>query len=332
MSKLNSVTYAIVAPHIRQLPAKSAKVAILIPCYNEELTIAEVIKEFKTALPNADVYVFDNNSSDRTVGKATEAGAVVYEESRQGKGYVVQTMFREIEADIYVMIDGDGTYPVISVNQLIEPVMNGRADMVVGTRLHVTSDSMFRIPNLLGNFMYKILVNKLFRVRLTDILSGYRVFNRRLVRSLPLFKGGFETEAEMTIKALERGFTIKEIPVNLGVRPEGSFSKIRLLHDGWLILMTIFTLLRDYKPFTFFGLFGLSLIFLGLIPGVSVTIEFFRTGLVPRLPSAVLAMGLELSGLISIFVGFILHTIASRFQELDRQNQVLFEEVCRQRR
>ena len=197
MSKLNSVTYAIVAPHIRQLPAKSAKVAILIPCYNEELTIAEVIKEFKTALPNADVYVFDNNSSDRTVGKATEAGAVVYEESRQGKGYVVQTMFREIEADIYVMIDGDGTYPVISVNQLIEPVMNGRADMVVGTRLHVTSDSMFRIPNLLGNFMYKILVNKLFRVRLTDILSGYRVFNRRLVRSLPLFKGGFETEAEI---------------------------------------------------------------------------------------------------------------------------------------
>ena len=203
--------------------------------------------------------------------------------------------------------------------------------MVIGSRLHETATSQFRVLNRLGNLLYRWLLNSIFGVRLTDLLSGYRVFSRRLVRGLPLVGGGFETEAEMTIKAIERGFRIVEVPVNLTARPEGSHSKIRLVHDGWLILSTILTLFRDYKPLTFFGALGLGFVVLGFIPGARVIYEYFRTGLVFGLPSAVLAVGLVLIGVITIFAGLILHTVVRRFQELERQLQ-LFEHALYQAR
>lgn len=308
----------------------SEDVAVLIPCYNEEITIAEVIRQFREQLPDAEIYVFDNNSSDRTVERATEAGAKVFHEKRQGKGHVVQSMFRRVDTDIYVMVDGDGTYPAELVNTLIEPIRRGEADMVIGSRLHENADSDFRFTNRLGNQLFRFLLNLIFGVRLTDLLSGYRVFRRRLVRSLPLFGGGFETEAEMTIKALERGFSIVEVPVNLRHRPAGGSSKIRVVHDGLVILHSMVTLFRDYKPLTFFGGVGLAIILLACVPGGWVIVDYLRTGLVSRLPSAILAAGLVLSGMISIGVGLILHTISRRFQELDVQLRRFAEDSFRQ--
>jgi glycosyltransferase involved in cell wall biosynthesis len=296
-------------------------IAILIPCYNEEITITDVINQFRQQLPHAAIYVFDNNSTDRTVEMARNAGAIVVHERRQGKGYVVQSMFKKVDADIYVMVDGDGTYPAEAIDSLMEPILTGRADMVIGSRLHQTANSEFRLRNRLGNYMFRFILNRIFAVKLTDLLSGYRVFNRRLVRSIPLFAGGFETEAEMTIKSLERGFSIVEIPVDLTHRPAGSHSKIRIVQDGLLILRTIVTLFRDYRPLTFFGGVGLAVIIMGCIPGTWVILDYIRTGLVPRLPSALLAVALVLLGTIFIVVGIILHTISRRFQELDFQLQ-----------
>ena len=311
--------------------ANSETIAVLIPCYNEEITIADVIRQFREQLPDAQIYVFDNNSSDRTVERATQAGAKVFHEKRQGKGYVVQSMFQRVDANIYVMVDGDGTYPAEAVNTLIGPIRRGEADMVIGSRLHENAKSDFRFTKRLGNHLFRFLLNRIFGVRLTDLLSGYRVFGRRLVRGLPLFGGGFETEAEMTIKALERGFSIVEVPVNLSHRPAGSHSKIRVVQDGLVILRTILTFFRDYKPLTFFGGVGFAIIILGCVPGTWVIMDYLKTGLVPRLPSAVLAVGLVLSGTISIVVGLILHTISRRFQELDFQLQSFAEEALRQR-
>lgn len=305
------------------------KIAILIPCYNEELTVGQVIQDFRQQLPEADVYVFDNNSSDRTVEVAKSAGAHVAHERRQGKGYVVQAMFRDVEADIYVMVDGDNTYPANEVQKLIAPVMAGEADMTVGSRLAAQSQSEFKALNRLGNRFFLNTINFIFKVKLSDILSGYRAFNRKFVKNIPIFGGGFETETELTIKALARGYRVVELPVDLKARPEGSFSKIRILQDGFLILNSILTLFRDYKPLTFFGSIGLFLIFLGLIPGTLVIVEFVRTGLVPRLPSAVLAVGLVLAGLLSMVVGIVLHTIARRFQELDYELKILAFESAR---
>lgn len=303
------------------------RIAVLIPCYNEELTIAEVVSQFRTQLPGADIYVFDNNSSDKTVDEARAAGALIFHERRQGKGYVVQSMFRKVNADVYVMVDGDGTYPAPDVHRLIEPILNDEADVVIGSRLHRQADSQFKPANRFGNKMFLHIVNYTLNAKITDMLSGYRAFNRRFVKGVPLFGGGFETETELTIKALERGFRIIEIPVNLTQRPEGSFSKIRIFRDGFLILNTILALFRDYKPLTFFGSIGLFLMLLGLIPGIVVIYEFIETGLVPRLPSAVLAVGLVLSGMLSITVGMVLHTIVRRSQELDHQLRVLTDDL-----
>lgn len=307
------------------------KIAILIPCYNEELTVGQVVRDFRKQLPDADIYVFDNNSSDRTVEIARDAGARIAFEPRQGKGYVVQAMFREVDADIYVMVDGDDTYPPAEVHKLIEPVATGEADMAVGSRLTSRSESEIRALNRLGNRFFLHTINFIFKVKLSDILSGYRVFSRKFVKNIPIFGGGFETEAELTIKALAHGYRIVELPVDLKARPEGSFSKIRAMQDGLLILNSILTLFRDYKPLTFFGLIGVFLILIGLFPGTVVIVEFIKTGLVPRLPSAVLAVGLVLSGLLAIVVGIVLHTIARRFQELDHQLKILAFESGRKR-
>jgi glycosyltransferase involved in cell wall biosynthesis len=291
----------------------------LIPCFNEELTVGPVIAQFRKELPQAKIYVFDNNSTDRTIECARESGALLLRERRQGKGYVVQSMFREIDADIYVMVDGDGTYPASSVHTLLEPVLNHDADMVVGSRLNPTSKSQFRLMNRLGNNMFLWLTRTIFHAHIEDMLSGYRVFNRTIVKQLPLLSGGFEIETELTIKALERGYRVIELPIDLGSRPQGSHSKIRHVRDGLTIMNMIFSLARDYKPLSIFGTIGLLLVLAGFIPGAIVISEFLRTGLVPRLPSAVLAVGLVLSGLVVGMVGLILHTVTRRFQELDLQ-------------
>lgn len=297
----------------------SNRIAILIPCYNEELTIAKVVRNFRAELPGADIYVFDNNSTDRTVECAIEAGARIAYERRQGKGFVVQSMFSQVEADIYVMVDGDDTYPASEVHNLIDPILAKKVEMVVGSRLMPTSGSDFRPLNKFGNGLFLQAINLIFKVKLSDVLSGYRAFSREFVKSIPIFGGGFETEVELTVKALARGYRIAEVPVRLTPRPEGSFSKIRIVQDGFVILNSILSLVRDYKPLTFFGTLGLLFIVLGLIPGAVVIVEFIKTGLVPRLPSAVLAVGLVLSGMMLLVVGLVLHTITRRFQELEHQ-------------
>ncbi|HLE62167.1 MAG TPA: glycosyltransferase [Pyrinomonadaceae bacterium] len=307
--------------------SEHATIAVLIPCYNEEVTIAAVVRQFKEQLPESDIYVFDNNSSDDTVAEAISAGAIVARERRQGKGYVVQSMFQQINADVYVIVDGDGTYPAEEVQRILGPVLADEADMVIGSRLHTKSQSQFRTLNRLGNRLFLTILNWTFKVRITDMLSGYRAFSRRFVKSVPLFGGGFETETELTIKALQRGFRIAEVPINLGIRPKGSFSKIRIAHDGLRIANTLLALFRDYKPLTFFGTVGLVLILIGLIPAFVVVFEFLETGLVSSLPSAVLAVGLVLAGLLALTVGLVLHTIVRRSQEFDHQLRVLTDEM-----
>ncbi len=306
---------------------KTPRIALLVPCYNEELTVAEVVREFRAELPHADIYVFDNNSSDKTVEKAREAGAIVMFEKRQGKGFVVQSMFQRVDADFYIMVDGDSTYPAKAVHTLLEPALSGEADMVVGSRLTKTSQSEFKVMNRFGNWLFLSVLNWIFNVKLTDILSGYRVFSRRFVKNLALFGQGFEIETELTIKALERRYSVVEVPCDLGVRPEGSHSKIRHFRDGLLILQTIMSLFRDFKPLTFFGLGGLALIGLGFWPGALVTLEYLRTGQVLRIPSAILAVGLVVTGMLGLMVGLILHTVVRRFRDLDYHIRVLSEEM-----
>jgi glycosyltransferase involved in cell wall biosynthesis len=295
------------------------KIAVLIPCYNEEMTIGDVVRQFKSRLPHAEIYVFDNESTDRTVQQAMAAGALVRRESRRGKGYVIRSMFREVEADVYIMVDGDGTYPADQVNRLIRPVLEGQADMVIGSRLHAGSNSRFKLPNRIGNWLFRRVLNFLFRVQITDLLSGFRAFRREVVKGLPFFSRGFESETELTVKCLERRFRVVEIPIDLASRPEGSQSKIHLFRDGFLILNTLFALARDYRPLAVFGLGGLLLVGCGLIPGFVVVDEYVETGQILRIPFAILSVGLVLSGLLVLLVGVVLHAITRRFQELDHQ-------------
>jgi glycosyltransferase involved in cell wall biosynthesis len=303
------------------------KTAVLIPCYNEEQTIAGVVRDFKSRLPEAEIYVYDNNSTDKTADEARRAGAIVRYEKKQGKGNVIRTMFREVDADLYLMVDGDGTYPADMAHELMKPVIEGIADMAIGSRLHDVSESKFRPINRLGNKIFLFVLNSVFNVNVTDLLSGYRAMNRHVVKSLPIISSGFEIETELTVKSLERRLRIIEVPINLSQRPEGSFSKIRLFKDGIIIFNTIIALFRDYKPFLAFGAVGLLLFLCSLIPGVWVLREFLYTGYIHRIPSAILAVGLALSGLLVAFVGLILHTISRRFQEVDCQLQNLFTQI-----
>jgi glycosyltransferase involved in cell wall biosynthesis len=292
-----------------------ARVAILIPCYNEAATIGTVVRRFREAAPDAAIYVFDNSSTDDTGAVARAAGAAVIVEPRRGKGHVVQSMFRKVDADVYVMVDGDDTYPADVVDSLVAPIRDGHADMVIGSRLHRASRSEFRPLNRLGNRIFRTLLGWLFGVSLTDLLSGYRSFSRRLVRAIPLFGGGFETETEMTIKALHRGFRIHEVPVDLAPRPAGSHSKLRVFNDGFLILTTILALFRDYKPLTFFGALGAASMLAGLAVGAWAAGPFFAAG--DRLAGALVSAVLLLAGALSVAVGLVLHTVARHFQELE---------------
>jgi glycosyltransferase involved in cell wall biosynthesis len=301
------------------------KVAILVPCHNEALTIEKVVQEFRDQCPEATLYVYDNASSDQTASRARDAGAVVRHEGRRGKGYVMRSMFREVDADIYVMVDGDDTYPAERVRDLMAPIVDGSADMVIGSRIHQGSRAGFSRAHLLGNKMFRFVVNTIFRIHVRDLLSGYRAMNRRVVKGLPLLSRGFEIETELTVKCLVNGLRVQEVPVDLTTRPEGSESKIRLVSDGILILQTLFSLLRDYKPLTAFGAVGLVIALVGLVPGIMMTADYFSTGQVPQMLAVLLVVGLVLAGTLVIFAGLVLHTIARRFQELDVQIQRLTE-------
>ncbi len=301
-------------------------IAVLIPCYNEELTIAEVVQLFRAQLPEAVIYVFDNNSSDQTSEQAQAAGAIVIRERRQGKGYVVQSMFQRVEADIYVLVDGDGELPPEIVHSLIAPVLDGEADMVVGSRFHAQASGQFKRLNRMGNKVAVALLNFIFKTQLTDVLSGYRVFNRKFVKGIPLFGGGFEIETELTIKAVVRRYRVAEVPINVRRRARGSLSKINLFRDGFIILNTILALFRDYQPLTFFGLVGLFLIFAGLLLGLVAIFEVTRIALLFRPAFYASIILLVVAGMISLAVGLILHSIARRSQELEYQLQVMANE------
>jgi glycosyltransferase involved in cell wall biosynthesis len=228
-------------------PSYPVKIAVLIPCYNEDVTIADVVRGFKRELPHAEVYVFDNGSTDRTAQRASEAGAIIRREERRGKGHVVKAMFRQVEADVYVMVDGDGTYRASEALGLLEPILRGQAEMVIGVRWTKDSRSKTKGINLLGNRLFRAIVNALFSAGLNDVLSGYRAFSRAFVNGVRLTGGGFETEVELTIKAVTGGWRIVEVPISLAERPRGSQSKIRVLRDGMAILGAVLALFREHR-------------------------------------------------------------------------------------
>lgn len=286
------------------------KVAVLIPCYNEGTTVAKVVSDFGTQIPDADIYVYDNNSTDETTQAAQNAGAIVVPEYRQGKGFVVRSMFRQIEADCYVMIDGDDTYPADCVKKIIEPVLLGKADMVIGDRLSSTYFTENKRPfHNTGNVLVRSLVNHIFKSNVHDIMTGYRAFSRQFVKSFPILSGGFEIETEMTIHALDKRFSICEVPVQYRDRPSGSISKLNTISDGVKVLKTIFNLYRDYRSLSFFSVVALIMLIICLAMFIPVFVEYVHTGLVERFPTLIVSMGFGIISITSFFSGLILDTL-----------------------
>lgn len=290
----------------------------MIPCLNEAVTIGKVVQDFRRVLPDAEVVVFDNNSTDQTAQIAQHQGARVIPEPRPGKGFVVASMFRKIDADYYVMVDGDDTYSAEHVRDLLEPVLCGNADMSVATRLEEYRSDSFRPLHVFGNNLVKTLVNWIFQSNLRDIMSGYRAFNRDLVKTVPVLSSGFEVETEMTIRVLDYGFSIAEVPVPYRERPEGSFSKLHTFRDGYRVLSTIANIAKAYKPFTFFGGLGLIFMLLGAVTGGWVVVDYLEDAYVDKVPTAILASGLMLLSFGSVGVGAVLHTVNHRFRETNR--------------
>ena len=296
---------------------KSKKIAVLIPCYNEELTIAKVVKDFKKALPKADVYVYDNNSKDKSVKLAEAAGAIVRHEIRQGKGNVVRTMFREIEADCYLMVDADDTYPASAAKKMCDIVLKDNYDMVVGDRLSSTYFSENkRLFHNSGNKIVRYLINKLFKTNVEDIMSGYRAFSYEFVKSYPVLSKRFEIETEMTIHAVDKNFKIKTIPIKYKDRPEGSFSKLNTYKDGIMVIKTIEELVKEYRPRLFFNTCTVIFLLIALLLGTPVFIEYFKTGLVPKFPSLIVSMISLVIALLLFITGMILEVIAKKQKEL----------------
>lgn len=308
---------------------KKEKIAVLIPCYNEEITIEKVVKDFKRELPAADIYVYDNNSKDRTIEIAKKAGAIVKTENRQGKGNVVRTMFREIDADIYVMVDGDDTYPAEFVHQLIEPVRNNEADMAIGDRLSngTYQHEIKKNFHEFGNNLVRGSINVLFNNKLKDIMTGYRVFNKMFVKNMPVMSPKFELETEMTLFALDKKFRIKEIPIVFRERPDGSESKINTFSDGFKVIRTIVKMFRDHKPLRFFSIIFAILFVIGLIIGLPVIIEFYKTGYITKMPSAILATGIMTLAVIAEQCGLILHTIVKQHRENYELNLLRYKQI-----
>lgn len=292
-------------------------VAVLVPCYNEELTVAEVVADFKAALPEAKIFVYDNNSSDRTAELAREAGAVVRTERRQGKGHVLRRMFADIEADVYLLVDGDGTYDAAMAPSVIDEILQGGLDFVNVARVSDAAEA-YRRGHRVGNKVLTEIVRTTFGRQCSDMLSGYKGLSRRFVKSFPALSSGFETETELTVHALELRMPMGELFATYKERPTGSLSKLRTYRDGWRILMLIGRLVRDERPLQFFVSIGFAAILLGLIFGVSIVVTFWETGLVPRLPTALLSVGIILLGWLSIFAGIILEMITKARHETKR--------------
>ena len=298
---------------------KDKKIAVLIPCYNEELTVEKTVSDFKHVLPNADIYVYNNNSKDRTKELALKAGAIVKDEYRQGKGAVVRSMFRDIDADVYIMVDGDDTYPAEEVEGLITPVLEGKADMVIGDRLSSTYYTENKRPfHNFGNSLVKGLINFLFKSDLNDIMTGYRSFSKKFVKCMPVMSDGFQIETEMTIFALTNNMQVVNVPITYRDRPEGSESKLNTYSDGFKVLLTLFNLFKDNRPFLFFGSISIVIFIIGLLIGIPVIDEFIKTAYITKVPSAILAAALMLNAFLMFSVGIILDAIKN-------QKRYLFE-------
>lgn len=302
------------------------KIAVLIPCYNESLTVQKVVADFRQALPEADIYVYDNNSTDGTDVLAREAGAVVRYEYKQGKGNVIRSMFRDVEADCYVMVDGDDTYPAESVREMCGLILAGKADMVNGDRLSSTYfQENKRLFHNSGNVLVRRLINWLFHSDVRDIMTGYRAFNRRFVKTFPVLSKGFEIETEMTIHALDKNFLIREVPVAYRDRPAGSYSKLDTVSDGVRVLGTIAALFRDYKPMWFFSIFSVLFAALAVVLFIPVFGEYIRTGLVGRFPTLIVSGLLMVVSLLMLVCGVILEVIVKK----DRQNyELMVNLIC----
>ena len=290
----------------------STRIAVLIPCYNEAVTIAKVVDDFKRELPEAEIYVYDNNSSDGTGEIAREHGAVVRLEPRQGKGNVVRQMFRDIEADCYLMVDGDDTYPAEAASALCDPILEGRADMTVGDRLSngTYAEENKRAVHGFGNDLVRAMIRWIYGYGFDDVMTGYRAFSRPFVKTFPVLSPGFQIETELSIHAVDRRWRILDVPIAYRDRPAGSESKLDTVGDGIKVILMIGTLFKDYRPLKFFGLVSLLFLAVGLALGVPVVLEWLDTGLVPRLPTAVLAVALVFLSALAIATGFILDSIA----------------------
>lgn len=306
-------------------PTRPQRIAVLIPCYNEAQSIGKVVADFKAALPEAVVYVYDNNSTDGTAQIAAEAGAVVRHEPRQGKGNVVRRMFREIEADCYLMADGDGTYPAQAAAEMVKPVIDNDIDMVIGDRLSTTYFSENKRPlHNSGNKLVRGLINRLWNVQIHDIMTGYRAFSRRFVKLFPVMSEGFEIETEMTIHALDKRFDIVEIPIAYSDRKEGN-SKLNTVKDGLKILKIIFSLFKNYRPMLFFGTVAVVLLTVAIGLFIPVLTEYLKIGLVPRFPTLITSGFLALAGLLSLFTGLCLDVIISHNRKAFELQLIAFE-------
>lgn len=295
------------------------KIAVLIPCYNESKTIEKVVKDYKAALPEADIYVYDNNSKDGTDEIARNAGAIVRYETKQGKGNVIRTMFRDIDADCYLMIDGDDTYPAENAREMCEYVLKDNVDMVIGDRLSSTYFQENKRPfHNLGNKMVRGLINKIFKNNINDIMTGYRAFSYKFAKTFPVLSKGFEIETEMSIHAIDKNFILKEIPVQYRDRPAGSVSKLNTYKDGARVLKTIATLFKEYKPSLFFNTISIFFYIIAILFAIPVFSEYFNTGLVPRFPTLIVAC-------ISLVIGLLLNVTSLILQVIVKKHRQLFE-------
>ena len=297
--------------------SKQPKIAVLIPCFNEEATIAETVKGFRSSLPGATVYVYDNNSSDRTRTIAKKAGAVVRSERQQGKGHVVRRMFADIDADLYVMADGDLTYDPKAAPEMVKMLLGEQLDMVVGTRKHEAKQA-YRGGHVIGNRVFTGLLAGLFGRSFNDIFSGYRVFSRRFVKSFPVLSSGFEIETEMSVHALELRMPVGEVETRYLARPEGSESKLSTFSEGWRILKTIGTLYRVERPVLFYGIIALALVVVAFLLSIPLIVTYLHTHLVPRVPTAILVTGMTIVAVLCFFAGLILDTVTRGRREMRR--------------
>lgn len=291
------------------------RIAVLVPCYNEEAAVATVVADFRKALPAAEIYVYDNNSRDNTAAVARKAGAIVRSERRQGKGHVVRRMFADVEADIYVLVDGDATYDAPSAPRMIDMLLEEHLDMVVGLRID-QSQAAYRLGHRAGNRMLTGFLSSTFGHAFKDILSGYRVFSRRFVKSFPVLSDGFEIETELAVYALELSLPVAEVETPYYARPEGSFSKLNTWRDGFRILGTMLKLYRSERPLRFFTVIGILLALAAITLAIPIVVTFIETGLVPRLPTAVLSMGLTIVAMLSVSSGLVLDTVTRGRREM----------------